>query len=217
MRWLKYLIYFGIIALLHLTKIDFVNLSYLFPFFLLGYYTQSLDRNYPIVASLFILAICFWQNDYNIWRSGAYLLDKPLYMAKAVSLRFMIGVTGIFAMKMVFDMIYTYYFDKPHELQSAWGGQILNVGKETLALYILQAIATYGVLKILMHCSVSYFGYNPLLWNERLLIYVISPLVAFTIILFSMFIIKQFRRNIYLDKLFGFKLPIVRQKGCSVS
>lgn len=206
---MKILVYLSVILVLHLTKLDFVNMSYLFPFFLLGFYRESLEKNYFLAIPAYVLLICFWSADYSIWKTGSYVLNDISWMSQIVLLRYAIGCAGIFFMKLLFDMVYEYIYPKLFLSESEFkktGRAILEAGRETLALYILQAIATYGILKILVKYMVRQTGYNPLLWNERLLIYIISPIVAITIIVTSLYIIRFFRKSEYLNKLFGFKL-----------
>lgn len=195
-RFFKVLVYLLVILTFHLTRMDFVNMSYLFPFFLLGFYWKSLDKKYSLMIPLYILLICFYNNDYSIWKTGSYVLKDFSSMIQIVLLRFSVGFAGIFFMKLFFDMIYDYIYPKlfmPNSEFFKLGNGIMETGRETLALYIFHAIAISGVLRILIKLLVRHIGYNPFLWNERLLIYIICPFIAVVIIAVSLFLIRMFR------------------------
>lgn len=210
-RYLKPILYIGLILMLHVVNMDFVNMSYLFPFFLIGYYWKSLETNKLTWLAIFIYVffICFWNTNYTIWKAGAYVMENPSRMTKVVILRFFIGFAGIFAMKLLFDIVYSYLKPLMFDSQSRYsrvGGVILEIGRETLGLYIFQAIATYGILKIIVKWLVKQVSYNPFLWNERLLIYVIAPLLSVIILLISLYLIDLLKRNRYTRILLGFKI-----------
>lgn len=206
---LKIVLYLSLTLIVHLTRFDFVNLSYLAPFFLLGFYRKSLEKNYIWMVPIYVLLICFWNADYSIWKAGSFILGNPNHMLKVVSFRFLVGCVGLFSMKLLFDIIYDYINQScftPNATYGNFGGGILNIGRETLAIYIFQAIATYGILRLLVKNIVQMLGYNPFMWNERLLIYIISPLLSVFILFISLKTIHFFRTYYYLDRLFGFKM-----------
>ena len=210
-RYLKPILYAGLILMLHVVNMDFVNMSYLFPFFLIGYYWKSLETNKLTWWAVFIYVflICFWNTDYTIWKAGAYIMENPVHMIKVVLLRFSIGLAGIFAMKLFFDVLYSYL--KPIMFDSDGrhfnvGGVVLKIGRETLGLYIFQAIATYGIMKLFVKWVIKQVNFNPFMWNERLLIYVIAPLLSVIILLISLYIIDLLKSNRYTSKLLGFKI-----------
>lgn len=200
LRWLIYLL---IILLLYTTSIKSFNLCYLFPFFLLGYKSKLWHKNIKAISFvIFLIGICFWNSSYTIWNSKTNILLG--YNVAIIDLfRIVIGFVGVVTMKMVFDMIYTYFFTNHNRILSYFAN---TVGRETLGIYILQHIIVFRGLKYFISFLIDKIGYNPFLWNDRFLIYVITPLFSLLVLFVSYWFISTCKSNKYMKYLWGFKI-----------
>jgi len=82
---------------------------------------------------------------------------------------------------------------------------MVQCGKETLALYILQDIVLFKVVKNMVIIISKSLGYNPLNTNECILGYVIAPLLSLVLMLILMKIINSIKSFRYTKYVFGGK------------
>lgn len=199
---LKWAIYSLFILALFLINYKLFNLSYLFPFFLLGYKTNEWFNKYQLAwLVLFILGICFWKDSYSIWNADTNILHGPKMLVLDI-FRFAIGCAGITTMRMVFDMAYT-YFMALYPTQTSLISK--TIGQETLSLYISH-VFILKLARICIRYLSGHLGYNPLLINERLLIYVISPLLSLAVLWACYIVVRICKNHKFLRPLWGFKL-----------
>ena len=201
----------GILALIavsfHLIPLNVVNISFLFPFFLFGYYTEKISSVGWIrgVLSLVVFVVLFvyvWRPEYTIWSSGGYILQDPGYMVGVVSLRLIIGMAGIYATIFVMGKLYDLYG------KTRCMNLFVGIGKETLSLYLLQHI----VVEIGMMRLVASLNVNNVLTAHHLLIgYVIAPLISFVLLLVMYYAITLIQASKYTKWVFGFKLNLVTE------
>ena len=120
-----------------------------------------------------------------------------------VAFRYVIGLVGSIAFISVFNIIYEYYAAHRTKLFDF----IAVSGKETLAVYILQIFIICKVMKNCMNLITGMIGFNPLIWNEGLYGYVITPLISLAVLYVSYEMALLVRGNKWTRWLFGFKLP----------
>ncbi len=203
---LQIMIYALIVIILHCQPYSLENLPYLFPYFVLGYYGYEWLLNSKVkplyVLPIYILGLCFWRTDYNIWNAGADLIGGGTSLIYAILFRTFIAITGIVVAKGVFDLLYTYLIEKHPSVYFFF----INCGKETLALYILHPIILGKFIeKIVINIS-QHYGHNILTDNHLLLGYVISPLLSCAIMFLMLPFLNWCHRHRYTNILFGFKL-----------
>lgn len=199
---IKWTIYFVLIVVLNIINHKLFNLCYLFPFFLLGYKAKEwYNKNRIIWLFLFVLGICFWDNSYSIWNSDINILHGYKVLLLNIY-RFVIGCAALATMRMLFDMGYNYFkslYPKQTSLISK------TIGQETLSLYISHVF----ILKLIGICIKymdSHIGYNPLMINERLLVYVISPILSMVVLWACYIFVKTCKSHRFFSPLWGFKL-----------
>lgn len=200
----RLIFFLGIILSLYLFSHGQFNLFYLYPFFILGYLSNTFkikSKCIPLLI-LFIIGICFWKPEYSPWKTCPTSLNGSLSVIYLY--QFLIGAIGSFVMWVIWSFIY-----KSNSIINL----ITRIGKETMALYILQTIVIEIILSKIVRYTQNeiWHGVN---WitatqeNINLLGYVIAPIIAF----FSMFVLYKFiiitKKNIYLSKIWGFKLNI---------
>ena len=195
-----------IILVLHLQPYSLVNMPYLFPYFVLGYYGYEWlfsERIKPLyVLPFYILGLCFWNVNYNIWNAGADLTGEDNFLFRAILFRTFIAFSGIIVAKGIFDVLYKHLSENEPLVCSL----IVDFGKETLALYILHAIVLGRIVSKIVSLTTNFFGYNIFVSNHLLLGYLIAPLLSLAIMIIIVWFVKWCRCHRYTDKLFGFKI-----------
>ena len=188
----------------HLIPINIINISFLYPFFIFGYYSKNIAQigwktgwvSFLIFVSLFVSV---WQSDYSIWKSGGYVLHNSEYMLKVVALRLIIGMAGIYTVAFLGGKLYDRY--KTLSLINLF----VKIGKETLSIYLLQHI----IVEILLNRAVNGSTLSMLFADNSLLAgYVLSPMVSL-ILLFLMYgVILLIQKSKYTKWLFGFRVTL---------
>lgn len=205
LKWAKDILYLLIIIGLHLIPYKFGNLPFLFPYFVLGYYGIILKKHFPLFVFLpiFVCCLCFWSPHYNIWNSGAYLLNGNENMIFIIAFRTILTISGMVVFKEISASIYFYLERVSYDKISRF---FQSIGKETLAIYILHVIV---IRKLLVHV-VSFFNSNysfPMdyhwasFWG-----YFISPILSLFIIYISLSLTRFSKQNMFTEKLFGFRI-----------
>lgn len=205
---LKYKNYFqlilslGIILSLYLFPHWQFNLFYLYPFFILGYFSNTFKIRLKCIPFLilFIISICFWEPEYSPWETCPTTLNGNLTVVYLF--QFLIGAIGSFVMWRIWSFIY-----KSNSIINL----ITRIGKETMALYILQTIVIEIILSKIVRYTQNeiWHGVN---WittsqqNVNILGYLTSPIIAFLTMFVLYKIIRLTKSNIYLAKIWGFKL-----------
>lgn len=180
-------------VVLHLGLVPFfdsVNVGFLFLPCVVGCYYEEIEAKvreklashmmwvHLFLGALFVLLLCFWNTDYNVWNTGCNVLasGNPVRTGLKMCYRAILGVTGSIVMKMIFDLGYG-LLDK-----SIDGKKMIDImlypGKATLQIYILQSMIVeyYGAKIVTM--IVSKLGWNPFIMNLKFLGWFEAPAVA---------------------------------------
>lgn len=199
---LKWTVYSLIILGLYLIDQRLFNLCFLFPFFLLGYKNDWWYKKLRIVwVFLFLLGICFWKNTYSIWNADTNILHG-LNVVVLNLYRIILSCAALATMRMLFDMVYMYFkTNSPSQI----GLISKTIGRETLGLYISH-VFILRLLKIGVKYLQGRIGFNPFLWNERLLVFVLAVILSLIIIWGCFKFIEISKRSRILCNLWGFKL-----------
>ena len=181
------------------------NLPFLFPFFVVGYYAmpliEQMRKKFALfIIPLFVCILCFWSTSYSIWNAGANLMEGSQVLL-SVTMRAIVGMTGIMGMSIVFDMFHMYLSDSfPRFLRVLEG-----VGQQTLGLFILQEFVVFRILAHAVQIMERHAGYNLFDINHLLTGYIIAPLLSLAISVALYLIIHWCRNKRFLKYLFGFK------------
>lgn len=197
----------------HLIDSPLSNLSYLFPFFILGYFQVLICKGKLrfqeksgwnlFMALIFIILLCIWKSDYSIWNTSGYILSDFGFKLIAICIRILIGVSGIYTLTWIGDVFYRQWQKKDN-----WFYRLMiRTGKETLAIYILQQIILFRFLKKGMEIVVNLYGYNMLTLNDRLLGYIFAPILSLLVLCVCLAVVDGIKRNNIGKYLFGFKIP----------
>ena len=187
---------------LHFIPQNVVNISFLFPFCLWGYFSKNIAsigwRQGMTALLIFICLFVFvWKPEYSIWRSGGYILQDSSHMIKVVLIRLVIGGTGIYSAVFLWEKLYKYYKN------GAFVKLISNIGKETLAVYLMQHI----VVEILLLKTVRTLGIRGMLDGQQLLAgYILTPIISFVLLVIMYYTVNCIKRYKHTKWIFGFKL-----------
>lgn len=188
--------------------LDTFNVSFMFPFFALGFFLEGIkskmsDKCIDIIKGisviLFIVMTCFWKASYNIWSSPSYLLNGDTINTLLITLfRFFIGCTGCVTMSIVFDILRK----AQNPIMQFINKCFISAGKNTLVIYIFQGFVLEFAFARVIEIFVDKYGSNPFVSNLGLLGYVIAPVTAFIcmVVLNKVIILNEentTRRKIY--------------------
>ena len=205
-RILEVTFYVGVVVSLYFVKIPW-NLFYLLPFFIFGYYLKDVrfeltSKSYLVTAVVFVVLLCFCDPAYTPWKinSLAWQMDSLAFVIYFY--RFVLAVLGVYVMSKVFDYVSNF-------IEIRYPALWVNVcgwGRETLGLYILQAIILEGVLyKIVMflykHCKIVVL--DPVV---NFVGYVLSPLLSIIFIFIIYWILCKIKAKKLMKNAFGCKV-----------
>lgn len=201
---IQIIIFLTISIALNFVPLDLWNLSYLFPFFALGYEANVLNIHVKKWLGgaflLWIMALCFWKVNYSVWSTGTFLVHYDTHAIFVFVFRYAIGIVGILSAILLCNIIYAYYSIHRGYIYEI----ILKCGRETLLLYILQDIVLFKFVKHGMLFVVKKIGYNPLNFNETFLGYFIAPLCTFFLIVFLLLLADYAKKYKTTKLLFGY-------------
>lgn len=196
----------GVLVLLaatfHLFPFKIANLSFLFPFFLMGYYSQDVicvgwRRGLLSLVFYVILFVFLWQPEYTIWNSGGYVLREPAQMIPVVLIRLGIGVAGIWAVSFLLGGVH----EKMHD--TAVIKFFERLGQETLAIYVMQHVVVEMGLPQLVRVEDIY---GVLACHPRVTGWVVAP-GASLVLLVAMFRLALLLKKSASSKwVFGFRM-----------
>lgn len=199
---LGWLVLISIAVLLHLVPVNVVNLSFLFPFFLLGYMSnQIVQVRWPwgimALVVFVVLLVGVWSPQYSIWNSGGYVLGEPEYMIPMVLLRLGIGVAGIYAVSCLMGTVH-------ERLKDARGIRLFErIGQETLAIYVMQHV----VVEIGLQRLAGMEGISNVLDRHPLMMgYVVAPLVSLVLVIAMYEMAIMMKGANYFKWVFGFRM-----------
>lgn len=189
------------------------NMSYLYPFFVFGYAFPNVwritEKHIPIflIIITFIVCLCFWKSDYNIWNAGSFIIRGGWKLLIIITFRMLIAFVGMLSVKWLCDVFYNYFAKHNDRLIATF----LEVGRESFSIYILHCFSFVFLAKTALILS-HYFGYNIFLFNTSFGGYVIAPFIASLIIYVVMLISKLLKKNKYSNALLGFKVSDFKVK-----
>ena len=204
MPWMSCLLVCLAAITFHIIPFNVINISFLYPFFIIGYYSKNIaqigwEKGLVSFLMFVLLFIFVWQPDFSIWKSGGYVLRNSEYMLKVVALRLIIGMAGIYTIAFLFGSLY----DRCEKLSLI--NMFVGIGKETLSIYLLQHV----IVEILLSRIVKDSGLSMLLANNSLLVgYVLSPLVSLILLFLMYSVILLIQKIKYAKWLFGFRIAL---------
>lgn len=200
--YVRLFLFLGVILSLFLLPYQQFNLFYLYPFFVLGYLSNTIQVKLKFIPLfiLFVISICLWEPEYSPWKTNPTTLNG--HFTLIYLFQFFIGAIGSFVMWRIWSFIF-----KSNPIINL----ITKTGKETMALYILQTIAIEIILsKIIRYVQteiwdgINYLTVSPK--NTYLMAYVMAPIIAFISIVILYKIIIITKSNTCLSKIWGFNI-----------
>lgn len=189
---------------LHLVPYNVVNLSFLFPFFLTGYYSKNIaeigwSKGAASIIVYIVLFLFLWRPEYTIWNSGGYLLWHTSYIIQVIVLRFAIGIVGIYSAILIWSRLYVVIKD------SLFTRMMSVIGKETLGIYLLQHI----IVEILLLRLVMKLG----LWsvqdgNQAVVGYLLTPILSLLLLSVMYIIVRWLKQYNQTKWIFGFRYTL---------
>ena len=202
-KWLQLIFLVLAVAIFHFTDYRCMNMAYLMPFFVAGYYVEELkiSKIQGIVATVaFCIALFFWDTRYTFWNYGANLLHNTPRTLAVCGFRFAIGILG--SATAVFVLSYLYKRLQNNRLTV----MVTQFGKETLAIYLMQYIIVEVGLKELAALYYKWLGANPATQHPTITGYIVAPVLAFALtatIYWLAVLLKKYKATRWL---FGFKI-----------
>ena len=192
----------GIALLLHVVPVNVVNMSFLFPFFLLGYMSRRIvpvrwSWGVTALVVFVVLLMGVWSPQFSIWNSGGYVLSDPAYMIPVVLLRLGIGVAGVYAVSFLMGAVHD-------RLNDAAGVRFFErIGKETLAIYVMQhVVVEIGLQRLAGMERVS----SVLVEHPWVAGYVVVPLVSLLLLLAMYEMALLLKKSACSKWVFGFRI-----------
>lgn len=211
---IKRVVYVVIAASFHFLPTDPYNLSYMFPFYVLGFlYSACFAKAYqskrriwlPIAVFLYLVLFSFWKGAYTIWNAGGYVLENTRFVLGAVLFRLAIGVLGCLCVK---SLSYTVFTLLGHDYPRA-RAFVCSVGRYSLVYYIVHAFLISQVLSTLAEIRYAALSRPPILIeNSTLLQLVAAPVACCVTVLIigaGIAVIKRFAPRFIQKMVFGIK------------
>lgn len=189
------------VIVFHTLVIDKFKTGFLLAPAIVGYYCAEFcvfktGRNKELLGLLpvvlFIVFQLFWKIDYNVWNTGCDLLRNGELIQNSIKIlfRFLIGITGCFSMKWIFDYLLKICRFGMKSNADCFLNKMISLGQCTSELYILQcwliAIAGTRVVNELTNV----LGTNYFITNPFVLVVVIAPMVTIASIIIMYYIQK---------------------------
>ena len=200
-------ILFAFSLVFYFVDYDLDNLSYLYPFFVMGYsfpniwnITKKPKILVPIILA-FSVCLCFWDTQYNIWNAGSYLPSGGGALLLKVAFRMTIAFVGMMSIKWLCDVFYNYLEQNNEKLMN----YVLEVGRESFSIYIFHCFALVAIAYGVAFLNRS-LGHNLFTLNENLSGYVIAPITSVIIIYCVILLVRVLKKNSYLKLVLGFKV-----------
>ena len=188
-----------IVALLfHFIPKNIVNISFLFPFFIIGYFSQNISKIGFVkgIVSLIIfvlLHIFVWDSSFSIWNTGGYILSNPTFMTTTVLLRLLIGIVGCYTVVFLFGTLHNHFKESKTIRISE------KIGKFTLSIYLIQHI----IVEILLPKTVNSFEIH--ISKSIFYDYVAVPIISLVLLVIMYWFVALLNKSKYTKWLFGFK------------
>ncbi len=176
----RYTLYVLMACGLHFIPNDIYNLSYMFPFFIIGLscgkfkkIESLLEKLGGITLPIFAVLLAFWSTKYTIWNTGGFVLNNTMFVIATTMFRFFIGLCGCLSMRIVYNVVYDGLSDSNYLKK-----QIIGFGENSLMIYIIHSFFISQCLRKLSDILLGTIGKNIFSENMVLLTIVIAPLVS---------------------------------------
>lgn len=218
---LQLILFIAAVIIFHTFVIDSYNTGFLLAPCIVGYYSKDVEdyveskkmREYCllIVFVLFFSLQCFWDNRFNVWNLGCNVFQGESFVNNCVGMlfRFAIGMLGTIVAKKVFDFIITGIQNCDSLIVKLIDESVTILGKNTEEVYILQCWVIAEAGAAIVRRVVQYLGFNPFVYNVRLLVFVIGPMVT-TLSLVCMYYAQKYIKKIPYIGSWLFHIPLVR-------
>lgn len=170
---------------------------YLFPFFIIGLSLKQISvkmRPKNIILLLFAIGLCFWKSEYTPWKTNWNAWSEHSEAIIIYVYRFILAILGVFVMTKVLS----------HLKKIFNGKKIILCGRETLAIYILQAFIVErfftNALNFLAIKNTFHFNQSEM----NLIGFILCPLGALAILYSLYTVIVILKQNKYTKWVFGF-------------
>lgn len=199
--YITILVTFLCIRILPPQYVDFVHITTMFPYFIIGLlfynYQNKIFKNHKLIMTLslmiFIILSHFWQsNEYNIY---THPIEWNSQYLRLYLIRTIIGTTGSLSIILIIKKFL-------YKQNSNWVTKIAQIGNATLGIYIFQyfIIARFINLKCL-----PYIAYLNILkgTNVESLFYdfILTPIISLIILIVCWLLVLIIRKN-NITKLF---------------
>lgn len=190
----------------HLIPKNIVNISFLYPFFIIGYFSKTIShvgwKTGVLSIFVFLSLICYvWQPDYTVWKTGGYILQNTKFMLFVVVLRLVLAMAGIYSV--IFILGYAYDKSKNSTLIVLFS----KIGQQTLAIYLMQHIIVEIGLPIVIHgLDIS----DTLKINDVVSGYLFTPIISFILLYLMYRLTVLMGLSKYTKWLFGFNVVLSR-------
>ncbi|MBQ9231386.1 MAG: acyltransferase family protein [Prevotella sp.] len=191
-------------VMFYLIPKNIVNISYLFPCFIIGYFSKGISHiGWKIgVLSIIIflyLILFVWHPDYTVWKTGSYILQNTSFMLYVVVLRLVIAMVGIYSV--IFVMGFAYDMLKDSALIALFS----KIGQQTLAIYLMQHI----VVEIGLERCVGCMNINEVLTSNHLFVgYALTPIFSLILLIMMYYMVSLIQKCRYIKWVFGFRANI---------
>lgn len=199
--YITILVTFLCIRILPPQYVDFVHITTMFPYFIIGLlfynYQNKIFKNHKLIMTLslmiFIILSHFWQsNEYNIY---THPIEWNSQYLRLYLIRTIIGTTGSLSIILIIKKIL-------YKQNSNWVTKIAQIGNATLGIYIFQyfIIARFINLKCL-----PYIAYLNILkgtnFESFFYDFILTPIISLIILIVCWLLVLITRKN-NITKLF---------------
>lgn len=198
--------YIGILIITHAGLGGFCHLDFMFPFFLLGYCIEKIEKKLSArmktsivlaLALVFPVMVYLFRPEYSMYILGrAFDLSMGLIYIKAYAIRFLAGVTGS---AFVGAVLY-FLWHKVRRLTIV--DYMLELGRWTMALYILHTL----LISYFMRWLIDGMGIHAFFETYiHLTNFVISPIIVVVTFEVCKWIINLIKKTVLSNFIFGIK------------
>lgn len=219
---LKLPLFAAAILIFHTMIIDPWNIGFLLFPCVVGYYYDSIIAFFGKVggekkwkagmAIVFIIGLLFWKVDYNVWHIGCSILKAGAL--RKIVFRGVIGITGCFTAKWVYDIVYDAIKVKKYPIiaRILTGG--VENGKITMEIYILQSYFVEFCGAWVIRKTVDYIGFNLFAMNAVMLSMIYGPIVALISIIVIGVLARRIKAIPYIGSyIFGLSTKVKYRKN----
>lgn len=186
-----------IAVLLLLIPFELWHLAWVFPFYAIGYFSNSLKDNvakkkagyiWMIAVAVYVLIIPFYQEKHLVYYSGSYLfgINGFAVQLEIDLFRFIIGALGTIVFLGLGKMLCKFGSNRIIEL-------ISNIGRNSLQIYVIQILLVERVMTMTIrniHPIKNLFQNN-----YDLTCYLVAPVITIAVVACCIFLSNFAKRN----------------------